>query len=41
MISERLYKYTLDYEASGVGGTLIDDFRLILDGDPRRVTFLI
>jgi len=41
MISERLYKYTLDYEASGVGGTLIDDFRLILDGDPRKVTFLI
>jgi hypothetical protein len=29
------------YEASGVGDTLFEDFRLRLDGDPRAVTFLI
>jgi len=31
----------LTYEASGVGDTLFEDFRLRLDGDPRAVTFLI
>ncbi|KAL0580503.1 hypothetical protein V5O48_001490 [Marasmius crinis-equi] len=40
-IGEGLYKYSLDYEASGVGGPLIEDFRLILQGDPRATTFLI
>ncbi|KAJ7681220.1 hypothetical protein B0H17DRAFT_1161173 [Mycena rosella] len=40
-IGDRLYKYTLEYDASGVGVTLIDDLRLIVDGDPRRLTFLI
>ncbi|KAJ7094364.1 hypothetical protein C8R44DRAFT_384702 [Mycena epipterygia] len=40
-IGARLYKYSMEYEASGVGATLIDDMRLIVDGDPRRLTFLI
>lgn len=40
-IGEGLYKYSLEYEASGVGGVLMDDFRLMLQGDPRSVTFLI
>ncbi|KAK1232120.1 hypothetical protein PQX77_004778 [Marasmius sp. AFHP31] len=40
-IGEGLYKYSLDYEASGVGGPLIEDFRLIIEGDPRTTTFLI
>ncbi|KAF9266249.1 hypothetical protein L218DRAFT_897264 [Marasmius fiardii PR-910] len=40
-LGEGLYKYCLDYEASGVGGPLIEDFRLILQGDPRNTTFLI
>ncbi|KAJ7222691.1 hypothetical protein C8J57DRAFT_1440281 [Mycena rebaudengoi] len=40
-VSARLYKYSMEYEAGGVGATLIDDLRLILDSDPRRVTFLI
>ncbi|KAJ7584346.1 hypothetical protein C8J56DRAFT_149924 [Mycena floridula] len=41
LISEDLYKYTLEYDANGVGGVLIEDFRLILHGDPRKATFLI
>ena len=40
-ISNKLYKYSLMYEASGVGDMLFEDFRLRLDGDPRAVTFLI
>ena len=40
-ISNKLYKYSLMYEASGVGDILFEDFRLRLDGDPRGVTFLI
>lgn len=40
-ISEELYKYILEYDANGVGGVLIDDFRLLLQGDPRKVSFLI
>jgi hypothetical protein len=40
-VSNKLYKYSLTYEASGVGDTLFEDFRLRLDGDPRAVTFLI
>jgi hypothetical protein len=31
----------MEYEAGGVGGTLIEDFHLGLEGDPRAVTFLI
>jgi hypothetical protein len=41
LISNKLYKYSLMYEASGVGDILFEDFRLRLDGDPRAVTFLI
>ncbi|KAF9057818.1 hypothetical protein BJ165DRAFT_1334693 [Panaeolus papilionaceus] len=40
-ISNKLYRYSVDYEANGVGDTLLDDFRVRLDGDPRGVTFLI
>ncbi|PPQ63143.1 hypothetical protein CVT24_005783 [Panaeolus cyanescens] len=40
-ISNKLYRYSVDYEANGVGDTLVDDFRVRLDGDPRGVTFLI
>ncbi|KAJ3719352.1 hypothetical protein C8R42DRAFT_673570 [Lentinula raphanica] len=40
-IAEGLYKYTLEYESAGVGAMLIEDFRLIFQGDPRSVTFLI
>ncbi|KAJ7506646.1 hypothetical protein B0H11DRAFT_238474 [Mycena galericulata] len=40
-LGERLYKYTMEYEAGGVGATLIDDLRLTVDGDPRKLTFLI
>ena len=39
--SNNLYKFSLSYEANGVGDTLFEDFRLRLDGDPRAVTFLI
>ncbi|KAJ3987622.1 hypothetical protein F5890DRAFT_1496309 [Lentinula detonsa] len=38
-IAEGLYKYTLEYESAGVGGMLFED--LILQGDPRSVSFLI
>lgn len=40
-VSNNLYKYSLDYEADGVGDNLFKDFRLKLDLDPRSVTFLI
>lgn len=40
-VNENLYKYSLDYEANGVGGNLFEDLRLRIDGDPRTVTFLI
>jgi len=40
-MGENLYKYSLDYEANGVGGNLFDDMELRIDGDPRTVTFLI
>ena len=40
-ISNKLYKYSLMYEASGVGDILFEDFRLRLDGDPRAVKFVI
>lgn len=40
-VSNKLYKYSLVYEANGVGDTLFEDLRLRLDVDPRMVTFLI
>lgn len=40
-VSNKLYKYSLMYEAAGVGDMLFEDFRLRLDGDPRTVSFLI
>ncbi|KAJ7181609.1 hypothetical protein C8R43DRAFT_1083826 [Mycena crocata] len=40
-LGARLYKYSLEYEASGVGVMIMDDLQLIVDGDPRRLTFLI
>ena len=40
-VSNKLYKYSLTYDANGVGDTLFENFRLRLDGDPRTVTFLI
>ncbi|KAJ7770971.1 hypothetical protein DFH07DRAFT_237395 [Mycena maculata] len=38
-LGERLYKYTMEYEAGGVGATLMDDLRLIVEGDPRKLAF--
>ncbi|KAG6812097.1 hypothetical protein H0H92_004397 [Tricholoma furcatifolium] len=40
-VNENLYKYTIDYDAGGVGGSLVEDLRLRIDGDPRTVTFHI
>jgi len=40
-VSNNVYKYSLEYEANGVGDTLFEDFRLKLDFDPRAITFLI
>ncbi|KAJ7461979.1 hypothetical protein FB451DRAFT_1404473 [Mycena latifolia] len=40
-LGEGSYKYSLEYEAAGVGATLIDDLRLVIDGDPRRLDFVI
>ncbi|KAF8076758.1 hypothetical protein FPV67DRAFT_431212 [Lyophyllum atratum] len=40
-VNENDYKYSLDYDANGVGGNLFEDLRLRIDGDPRTVTFLI
>ncbi|TFK43887.1 hypothetical protein BDQ12DRAFT_596679 [Crucibulum laeve] len=39
--SNGTYKYSLEYEANGVGAILFEDLNLKLDGDPRTVTFLI
>ncbi|KAJ3512945.1 hypothetical protein NMY22_g15184 [Coprinellus aureogranulatus] len=36
-----LFKYSLEYEAGGVGGVVFEDVRLKLDIDPRTVSFLI
>jgi hypothetical protein len=36
-----LYKYSLEYDANGVGELLFEDFKLRLEGDPRSITFLI
>ncbi|KAG6910802.1 hypothetical protein DXG01_007691 [Tephrocybe rancida] len=40
-LNDNLYKYTIDYDANGVGGNFIEDLRLRIDGDPRTMTFLI
>ena len=40
-VTANIYKYSLDYEAGGIGRNLFDDIRLDIDGDPRTVTFLI
>ncbi|KAJ7055104.1 hypothetical protein C8F01DRAFT_1161064 [Mycena amicta] len=40
-LNGRLYKYTVEYDAGGVGALLIDDLRLLIDGDPRLLTFFI
>jgi hypothetical protein len=40
-IAEGLYKYSLEYESAGVGAMLMENFRLIVQGDPRSVSFLI
>ncbi|KAF8961115.1 hypothetical protein BDZ97DRAFT_1905651 [Flammula alnicola] len=40
-VSNNLYKYSLEYEANGVGDTLFEDYRLRLDIDPRAISFLI
>lgn len=40
-IGEGLYRYSLEYDAGGVGAVLMADFRLMVQGDPRSVTFLI
>lgn len=41
LISNKLYKYSMVYDANGVGDTLFEDLRLRLDGDPRTISFLI
>jgi hypothetical protein len=40
-VSNKLYKYSLTYEASGVGDTLSDDLRLRLDGDRHNVSDIV
>ncbi|KAJ3516814.1 hypothetical protein NLJ89_g889 [Agrocybe chaxingu] len=40
-VSNKLYSYSLEYEAAGVGDMLFDDYKLRLDGDPRALSFLI
>ncbi|KAF7297501.1 hypothetical protein MIND_00983900 [Mycena indigotica] len=37
----RLFKYTLAYEAGGIGKSLIDSLPLRVDGDPKATSFLI
>ncbi|EAU84199.2 hypothetical protein CC1G_08129 [Coprinopsis cinerea okayama7 len=40
-VNGTLYKYSLDYEAGGVGANLFEDFRMKLDADPRTLSFLV
>ncbi|KAJ6560188.1 hypothetical protein B0H19DRAFT_944609 [Mycena capillaripes] len=40
-LGNRNYRYTMEYAAGGVGGVLMDDLQLHVDGDPRRVAFLV
>ena len=40
-IHGNLFKYSMEYEAGGVGGLLFEDVRLKLDVGPRSVGFLI
>ena len=35
------YKYSMGYEANGVGDLLFDDIRLRLDEDPQTISFVI
>ena len=35
------YKYSMGYEANGVGDLLFDDVRLRLDEDPQAISFVI
>jgi hypothetical protein len=35
------YKFSMGYEANGVGDLLFDDFRLRLDEDPQTISFVI
>ncbi|TFK71995.1 hypothetical protein BDN72DRAFT_764004 [Pluteus cervinus] len=38
---EGLYKYSMEYEAGGAGGTIFEDIRMRFDCDPKTITFLI
>ncbi|KAJ7194544.1 hypothetical protein GGX14DRAFT_678614 [Mycena pura] len=38
-LGARLYRYSVEYDAGGVAAPLVDDLRLLVDGDPRRLTF--
>jgi len=40
-IGGNLYKYSMGYEANGVGDLLFEDFRLRLDDDPQSISFVI
>jgi hypothetical protein len=40
-VADNLYKYSLEYDAEGVGDVLFEDYKLRIDSDPRAVTFLI
>ncbi|KAJ7682045.1 hypothetical protein DFH06DRAFT_1264887 [Mycena polygramma] len=40
-LGARNYRYSMEYVAGGVGSVLMDDLRLHVDGDPRRVAFLV
>ncbi|KAF7352243.1 hypothetical protein MVEN_01187700 [Mycena venus] len=40
-LGDRYYRYTMEYAAGGVGNMLMDDLRLRVEGDPRRVAFLV
>lgn len=39
--SDKTYSYNIEYDAGGVGATVVQDLLLKLDCDPRRITFTI
>lgn len=40
-MGNKTYAYSMEYEANGVGDMLFEDYKLRVDEDPRKITFLI
>ncbi|PPQ67596.1 hypothetical protein CVT25_012090 [Psilocybe cyanescens] len=40
-VGNKTYAYSMEYEANGVGDMLFEDYKLRVDEDPRKITFLI